>query len=56
MNLLLMQDQYFEGHIVLGTCARACIIIISPVSEGSGDVMVLRRSHPPPATRRPQWC
>ena len=44
--------------------------IISPVSEGSGDVMVLRRSrpppavrrpppaarHPPPAARRPQWC
>ena len=28
-------------------------IIISPVSEGSGDVMVLRRSRPPPATRRP---
>ena len=24
-------------------------IIISPVSEGSGDVMVLRRSRPPPA-------
>ena len=32
------------------------IFIISPVSEGSGDVMVLRRSRPPPATRRPQWC
>ena len=39
------------------------LVIISPVSEGSGDVMVLRRSrpspaarHPPPATRRPQWC
>ena len=39
------------------------LIIISPVSEGSGDVMVLRRSRPPPAarrpppaTRRPQWC
>ena len=38
-------------------------IIISPVSEGSGDVMVLRRSRPPPAARRPppaarrpQWC
>ena len=28
-------------------------IIISPVSEGSGDVMVLRRSRPPPAARRP---
>ena len=28
-------------------------IIISPVSEGSGDVMVLRRSRPPPATHRP---
>ena len=26
-------------------------IIISPVSEGSGDVMVLRRSRPPPAAR-----
>ena len=25
------------------------IFIISPVSEGSGDVMVLRRSRPPPA-------
>ena len=25
------------------------LIIISPVSEGSGDVMVLRRSRPPPA-------
>ena len=25
------------------------ILIISPVSEGSGDVMVLRRSRPPPA-------
>ena len=24
-------------------------LIISPVSEGSGDVMVLRRSRPPPA-------
>ena len=24
-------------------------VIISPVSEGSGDVMVLRRSRPPPA-------
>ena len=24
-----------------------------PVSEGSGDVMVLRRSRPPPATRHP---
>ena len=32
------------------------ILIISPVSEGSGDVMVLRRSRPPPAARRPQWC
>ena len=46
------------------------VVIISPVSEGSGDVMVLRRSRPPPATRRPppatrrpppatrrpQWC
>ena len=31
-------------------------LIISPVSEGSGDVMVLRRSRPPPAARRPQWC
>ena len=31
-------------------------LIISPVSEGSGDVMVLRQSRPPPATRRPQWC
>ena len=29
------------------------VIIISPVSEGSGDVMVLRRSRPPPAARRP---
>ena len=27
------------------------VFIISPVSEGSGDVMVLRRSHPPPAAR-----
>ena len=26
-------------------------IVISPVSEGSGDVMVLRRSRPPPAAR-----
>ena len=26
-------------------------LIISPVSEGSGDVMVLRRSRPPPAAR-----
>ena len=33
-----------------------CNVIISPVSEGSGDVMVLRRSRPPPAPRRPQWC
>ena len=39
------------------------ILFISPVSEGSGDVMVLRRSRPPPAARRPppaarrpQWC
>ena len=29
---------------------RYCIII-SPVSEGLGDVMVLRRSRPPPAAR-----
>ena len=29
------------------------LLIISPVSEGSGDVMVLRRSRPPPAVRRP---
>ena len=29
-------------------------IIISPISEGSGDVMVLRQSRPPPAARRPQ--
>ena len=28
-------------------------IFISPVSEGSGDVMVLRRSRPPSAVRRP---
>ena len=28
-------------------------IFISPLSEGSGDVMVLRRSRPPPAARRP---
>ena len=28
-------------------------IIISPVSEGSGDVMVLRRSRPSPVARRP---
>ena len=27
------------------------VFIISPVSEGSGDVMVLRRSRPPPAPR-----
>ena len=27
--------------------------IISPVSEGSGDVMVLRRSRPPPTARHP---
>ena len=27
------------------------MLIISPVSEGSGDVMVLRRSRPPPAAR-----
>ena len=27
------------------------IFIISPVSKGSGDVMVLRRSRPPPAAR-----
>ena len=26
-------------------------VIISPVSEGSGDVMVLRQSRPPPAAR-----
>ena len=25
------------------------LLIISPVTEGSGDVMVLRRSRPPPA-------
>ena len=30
------------------TCISIYIIIISPVSEGSGDVMVLRRSRPPP--------
>ena len=29
------------------------VIIISPVSEGSGDVMVLRRSRPSPAARHP---
>ena len=28
-------------------------IIISPVSKGSGDVMVLRQSRPPPVARRP---
>ena len=28
-------------------------LIISPVSEGSGDVMVLRQSRPPPVARRP---
>ena len=27
------------------------VFFISPVSEGSGDVMVLRRSRPPPAAR-----
>ena len=27
------------------------VLIISPVSEGSGDVMVLRRSRPPPPAR-----
>ena len=31
---------------------RVHVIIISPVSEGSEDVMVLRRSRPPPAIRR----
>ena len=30
-----------------------CIFIISPVSGGSGDVMVLRRSRPSPAARHP---
>ena len=30
---------------------NSLIIIISPVSEGSGDVMVLRRSRPSPAAR-----
>ena len=29
------------------------LMIISPVSEGSGDVMVLRQSRPSPAARRP---
>ena len=29
------------------------LLVISPVSEGSGDVMVLRRSRPPPAARCP---
>ena len=28
-------------------------LIISPVSEGSGDVMVLRQSRPPPVARHP---
>ena len=32
-------------------CMYVWVIIISPVSEGSGDVMVLRRSRPPPAAR-----
>ena len=37
-------------------CAMCMVvqhIIISPVSEWSGDVMVLRRSRPPPAARHP---
>ena len=42
---------YLPGHQVISSH-----VIISPVSEGSGDVMVLRRSRPPPAARRPQWC
>ena len=29
------------------------VIIISPVPEGSGDIMVLCRSRPPQATRHP---
>ena len=34
-------------------CMSLYILIISPVSEGSGDVMVLCRSRPPPAARHP---
>ena len=59
VNLLYLYSQMDEG---VGVCV--CVggggvlgvgvgelysVIISPVSEGSGDVMVLRRSRPPPA-------
>ena len=44
-------NMYIKHLVMYRTCV-VCMII-SPVSEGSGDVMVLRRSRPPPAARRP---
>ena len=54
-----MHLEYFCWNGILISNAATCgdkmatPLIISPVSEGSGDVMVLRRSRPPPATRHP---
>ena len=69
MTTQLKKHVYIYHRQFKNTCHQASVII-SPVSEGSGDVMVLRRSrpppaarhpppaarHPPPAARRPQWC
>ena len=38
-------------HTISSEFSDVAELIISPVSEGSGDVMVLRRSRPPPAAR-----
>ena len=42
-----------SGWFVIAVCVSISVrdLVISPVSEGSGDVMVLRRSRPPPAAR-----
>ena len=53
-------DKPLSDPVMVRLLKHKCVtlpqLIISPVSEGSGDVMVLRRSRPPPAARRPQWC
>ena len=50
-------DVHTKGQGEMSFISRGSLLfIISPVSEGSGDVMVLRQSRPPPAARRPQWC
>ena len=48
-NIIIFGGPIFIMYVSILVGFAFIIFIMSPVSEGSGDVMVLRRSRPPPA-------